>query len=285
MVNLNKEIIASLDSYSYSEDILDMITKLENDFNVDYLYDLSEASCQEGACKELVFWVIPFLFNLSEKASDADKIHIYIEAGMLYAYCFEIEDKISRELKDNMNMAIENFQRESIDYYLTNKFNIMEEYYLIGVILTFYQQKLGASILYGNLFAYESELELEVKCSYQHEMDVHITNNGVVCNGTSPVNAVNVDEVLLLLRAWERQGEKQDLLSLLNQVFFIYNLQKLNRFEDVGNRGAQELFVVLGTMLGYAGYVSESIKYYFMLESISCNVCHEDYILADLWDY
>ena len=282
---LNKDIVADLDSYAYDEDVIRVITKLENKFNEDELYYLSEAACQEGACKELVFWVIPFLSKLSDMVKDADKIHIYIEAGMLYAYCYEIEDRISLEMRDKLNLAVANLQKKSIDYYLMNKHNIMDEYYLIGAILTFYHQKFGASILYGNLFAYESELELEMHCPQQHEINVLITNDGIGGKRYKPVNTGKGDEVLWLVRKWKRQRTKQDLLLLLNRTLLKYNMQELNCFDELSNREAQDLFVVLGTMLGYAGYVSEALKYYLMMEPISCSACREDYFLADLWNY
>ena len=79
MIYLTKEMIRNLDSYSNLDEILNVISSLEQEFNLDELQKISEAACQEGACKDFAFWVVPFLYNLSKNVNHCFDCGICIE--------------------------------------------------------------------------------------------------------------------------------------------------------------------------------------------------------------
>lgn len=98
MKYLDKKLIETLDSYSFDEDIVKWVTRLEDEFDVNDLLALSDAVCQAGACNELAFAVLPFMLRLIEDVSEGNKLHLFVESAMIYAYSYEIEDKIPDNL-------------------------------------------------------------------------------------------------------------------------------------------------------------------------------------------
>lgn len=57
----------------------------------------------------------------------------------------------------------------------------------------------------------------------------------------------------------------------------------IKQFAEISKAEARALFVVLGTMLEYAGYREEANRYYHMLATVTCPVCKQRFVLADRW--
>lgn len=284
MIYLTKEMIRNLDSYSNLDEILNVISSLEEEFNLDELQKISEAACQEGACKDFAFWVVPFLYNLSKNVADDNKMQLYIEAGMIYAYSYEIEKSISKELKLCMEKAINNFRDDVMGYILKNRFDITDEYYLIGSLITFYDQRFGASLLYGNLFAYEDDVELDLECDYHHELSINIKDDGVWCDDKLQNNKRVIEEIVLLIKMWKNKNDVKDLLELINAVLDKGSLPKMRNMDKMECKGTKEMFVIVGTIFSYLGYNNEAKKYFYMLNDLECPICNNKFMIADKWD-
>ena len=284
MIDLKKEMIRNLDAYLNVEETLNVISSLEEQFNLDELQKISEAACQDGACKELAFWVVPFLYNLSKRVSDDNKIQLYIEAGMVYAYSYEIEEFISEELKLCMKKARYNFQDDMIEYVLKNRFDIIDEYYLIGSLITFYNHRLGASLLYGNLFAYENDVELDLECVYHHKLCVNIKDDGVWCNDKLQINKEKIEEMVLFIKKWKKNDDVNDLLELVNAILQKINLPQMRNADKMECKDTKEMFVIVGTILSYLGYNDEAGKYFYMLNDLECPICNNKFMIAEQWE-
>lgn len=282
MKYLDKKLIETLDSYSFDEDIVKWVTRLEDEFDVNDLLALSDAVCQAGACKELAFAVLPFMLRLSEDVSEENKLHLFVESAMIYAYSYEIEDKIPDNLMCCLKETVSKYRNKILEYYLAYSFELTDEYYLVAAIMTFYNQKWGASILYGNLFPYESEIELDCCCPNLHDIVLYVNDDGICCLGEQPATNRSASNVMELSPK-EDKSNIQELLDVINKVLADKGLHTLKQFEEISESEAGVVFIVMGTMLMYAGYNEQAKRYYYMLNSIECPVCHQKFIPAEQW--
>ena len=73
------------------------------------------------------------------------------------------------------------------------------------------------------------------------------------------------------------------LLALINCRLGDNGLPAIKQFAEISKAEARGLFVVLGTMLEYAGYREEANRYYHMLAAVTCPICKQWFVLADRW--
>jgi hypothetical protein len=73
------------------------------------------------------------------------------------------------------------------------------------------------------------------------------------------------------------------LLALINCRLGDNGLPAIKQFAEISKAEARALFVVLGTMLEYAGYREEANRYSHMLATVTCPVCKQRFVLADRW--
>ncbi|WP_177241731.1 hypothetical protein [Selenomonas ruminantium] len=255
---------------------------MEDEFDVNDLLALSDAVCQAGACKELAFAVLPFMLRLSEDVSEENKLHLFVESAMIYAYSYEIEDKIPDNLMCCLKDTVSKYRNKILEYYLANSFELTDEYYLVAAIMTFYNQKWGASILYGNLFPYESEIELDCCCPNLHDIVLYVNDDGICCLGEQPATNRSASNVMELSPKADKSNI-QELLDVINKVLADKGLHTLKQFEEISESEAGVVFIVMGTMLMYAGYNEQAKRYCYMLNSIECPVCHQKFIPAEQW--